>query len=251
MSSLNASDSFNPSIMSNLGLPVVLVTFGALFVFSKLLRAQMEMAKLEGIPTVGSNGFWSSLWGGVHYVKHAREVVKEGYDKYHGRLFKVRIPDRWAIIATGPDLLNDIKKAPDDVLSFDEAINESLQIDHTLGKSHRMHLYHVNVVRSALTKNIAVRFSDVRDEIMAAFADEIPVSEDWVSVPAVDTIMRVVCRTTNRLFVGLPLCREPDWLASIQLFTSYFVLIVLRISISNSLSKFSEVQPLSISSLVS
>ena len=29
---------------------------------------------------------------------------------------------------------------------------------------------------------------------------------DWVKVPAMETIQRVVCATTNRVFVGAPLC---------------------------------------------
>ncbi|THU87417.1 cytochrome P450 [Dendrothele bispora CBS 962.96] len=203
----------------------VLASLCALFVVSRLWNVRMEMAKLDAIPTVGSNGFWSSLWAGIYYIKHAREVVQEGYDKYYGRAFKVRLPDRWTVVATGPTMINDIKKAPDDMLSFDEAVNESLQIDYTIGKAHRMHLYHVNVVRNNLTRNIATRFSDVRDEIMVSFAEQIPVTEDWVSMPALNTIMNIVCRTTNRLFVGLPLCREPDWIDlniqfTIKVFTS-------------------------------
>ena len=34
---------------------------------------------------------------------------------------------------------------------------------------------------------------------------------DWVKVPVVDTIQRVVCATTNRVFVGTPMCaRKPS-----------------------------------------
>jgi hypothetical protein len=29
---------------------------------------------------------------------------------------------------------------------------------------------------------------------------------DWVKVPIVDTMERVVCATSNRVFVGAPLC---------------------------------------------
>src|SRR5260370_39528294 len=29
---------------------------------------------------------------------------------------------------------------------------------------------------------------------------------DWVKVPVVETVQRVVCATTNRVFVGTPLC---------------------------------------------
>ncbi|KAK7457858.1 hypothetical protein VKT23_010202 [Stygiomarasmius scandens] len=193
-------------------LPVIFASFGAVFIVSKLWRAHMEMRKLDRIPTVGSNGFWDSFWSGIRYIKHAREVIQEGYDKYYGRAFKVRMPDRWEVVATGPILLNDIKKAPDDVISLDEATSDLLQLDYTVGSAVRTNLYHVNVVKGPLTRNISTRFSDIRDEIISAFGDEVPVSDDWIAIPAVETIMKIVCRTSNRLFVGLPLCRDPDWL---------------------------------------
>jgi hypothetical protein len=32
---------------------------------------------------------------------------------------------------------------------------------------------------------------------------------EWKSVPALSSVQKVVCRTSNRVFVGLPLC-EPS-----------------------------------------
>lgn len=32
---------------------------------------------------------------------------------------------------------------------------------------------------------------------------------EWVAVPAMDSIMQIVARTSNRIFVGLPLCKCP------------------------------------------
>jgi len=29
---------------------------------------------------------------------------------------------------------------------------------------------------------------------------------EWIKVPFLETIQRVICRTTNRIFVGVPLC---------------------------------------------
>jgi hypothetical protein len=29
---------------------------------------------------------------------------------------------------------------------------------------------------------------------------------EWVTVPVQETLQRVICRTTNRIFVGIPLC---------------------------------------------
>ncbi|THU91615.1 cytochrome P450 [Dendrothele bispora CBS 962.96] len=122
------------------------------------------------------------------------------------------MPDqKWIVMVTGEDMIDDIRKAPDEYLEFLEAFNEFMQTDYTMGKPIRINLYHFDVVKTTLTRNISARFSDVRDEIVTACAQEIPATKDWVSYPALSTALKVVCRTTNRFLVGLPLCRVPDY----------------------------------------
>jgi len=68
---------------------------------------------------------------------------------------------------------------------------------------------------------------DVRDETACAFADEIRnvhAGDDWVSVRPKDMISQIVCRVANRIFVGLPVCRDPDYLAVNKGFTMNVVL---------------------------
>jgi cytochrome P450 len=64
-----------------------------------------------------------------------------------------------------------------------------------------------------LTRALAVRFPDIKDEIVVAFNDIIPLNEvtEWTSYHAMSTVMQIVARTSNRLFVGLPLCRNPEY----------------------------------------
>ncbi len=50
-------------------------------------------------------------------------------------------------------------------------------MDYTFGRSNRLDPYHLDVVRGALTRNIASCFADVQDEIKAAFRDNIPMTE--------------------------------------------------------------------------
>ena len=84
--------------------------------------------------------------------------------------------------------------------------------------------YTTPLVRSKLTRNIAVTFKDVREELVMAMNDFVPILEDsmwqsyeqrgysshspaeWIKVPIRETMQRVICRTTNRIFVGAPLC---------------------------------------------
>ena len=44
--------------------------------------------------------------------------------QYRGGAFRIANHNRWHIVVTGPQLIEELKKAPDDVLSFNEAIKE-------------------------------------------------------------------------------------------------------------------------------
>lgn len=88
----------------------------------------------------------------------------------------------------------------------------------------RANPYHIPVC-ARLTRNLGVLYDGIHDEIAASFDDVLPdishgaslifmersfliCSAGWVKVAAVDSAMQVVCRTTNRAFVGLPLCKH-------------------------------------------
>jgi hypothetical protein len=54
------------------------------------------------------------------------------------------------------------------------------------------------------------------DEMCYAFEDEIQFPENntgdsWVSVNINEALMKIICRISNRTFVGLPLCRDKDY----------------------------------------
>lgn len=98
-------------------------------------------------------------------------------------------------------------------------------MDYTLGAETRQDPYHIPIVRTTLTRALGVRFPDIKDETIAAFNDIIPLNDckgeyenrrnlslisrtdsAWKSYHASSTVMQIVARTSNRLFVGLPLC---------------------------------------------
>ncbi|KAE9390439.1 cytochrome P450 [Gymnopus androsaceus JB14] len=193
------------------------LALGAIFLATlavpRFLQWRARMNKLNAIPTVGSDGFFSSHISARRFKNHAQEIITEGYQKYPGQAFKVPLPDRWAVIVSGNDMIEDIKKASGLDLSFQEAITDTMQTDYTLGLPARIDTYQVDVVRSPLTRNLGARFHDLRDEIAASFADLIPAkTTEWTNVPMLFTVMQIVSRTTNRFFVGTPLCRNPDYI---------------------------------------
>jgi hypothetical protein len=98
-------------------------------------------------------------------------------------------------VASGPELIEDVRKAPENVLSMTEAVSDVrityltmssssqglsqfLQIDYTLDRLNKDDTYHTDVIRSKLTRNIAVTFKDVHEEVIYALEDLIPTGED-------------------------------------------------------------------------
>lgn len=100
-------------------------------------------------------------------------------------------------------------------------------MEFTLGLAMIERPYHVTSVRTSLTRNLSVLFPEVREELAAAFQDAIlptdsklvipdlrsqslnwcfvPIA-DWVPYVAMEALREIVCRTSNRIFVGAPLC---------------------------------------------
>ncbi|KAF8271105.1 hypothetical protein EI94DRAFT_635637 [Lactarius quietus] len=140
-------------------------------------------------------------------------MLEHGYEKSRRGLFKIATFRRWLVVASGPELIEDLKKASDDVLSLKGQVDEFLQAEYTLDLLDIDDDYHADIMRSKLTRNIADSFKEVLDELVQSLDASIPVhGDDWVKVPVTETIQRVVCETMNYVFVGHPLCRDQDYL---------------------------------------
>ncbi|TEB39794.1 cytochrome P450 [Coprinellus micaceus] len=193
---------------------------GALTVFWLTYRwyaFREARVKVDHIPTLGSDGFVGSYLGAWKYVYSGNKIVEEGYKKYKGAPFKVstfETASRWLIIVSGRNMIDDIRKAPVDVLSLNEAALDMLQLRNTLGeKAARGDWYHVDVTTKQITRNMADLMPALMDEMREAFADLIPLSEEWLSIAPTKTFVRILCRMINRFFFPtLQLHRHPEFL---------------------------------------
>jgi len=82
------------------------------------------------------------------------------------------------------------------------------------------------VVRGPLTRNLARCFPRVRDEIVHAFDHVLGLHDtEWKLVQIWPASLQIVARTSNRLYVDLPVCRDPEYL---QLCIDYTSIIFVR-----------------------
>nr|BAK09398.1 cytochrome P450 [Postia placenta] len=199
----------------------VVAVLSALYFLSSVFG--LGKRSLRPIPTVGGPSLpLLRLAGSVRFLFKSAQVLQEGYDKFKGKAFKHSEYFGWHVYVSGPRLTEELRRAPEDQLSCSEAINDSLQVEYTLSPGIHHDSYHIRIVRTQLTRNLGALFSQLRDEIVTAFADQVPLKGDgaeWVPVKGMDAVMEIVVRTSNRVFIGLPLCRDADWCALNKQFT--------------------------------
>ncbi|KAF8887264.1 cytochrome P450 [Gymnopilus junonius] len=172
-------------------------------------------SKLDHIPTVGYSSpllLYISAW---RFLGHAREIFLEGYRKYPNQVWKVPTFEGWIVIANGSSRVEDVSKASEEQLNTSDHFAEFLQLDYTLGPEVTWNPYHVNVVRTTLTRNILAQFDEMYHELVNAFDDALPreLSSDWASVPILDATVELESRVSARLAVGAPLCYDKEYRA--------------------------------------
>jgi cytochrome P450 len=167
---------------------------------------------LDAIPTVGFSDPILSYFSALQFNFDGVRMLKEGYQKTRPGLFKIANARRWMVLASGSGPIEDVRRAPDDVLSRMEPRREFLQSKYTLDFLNPGDSYSTDVMRSKSTRDVATTFKEIREEFVMAMDDLIPTREqEWVKVPILETFQRVICRSTNRIFVGVPLCRDHDY----------------------------------------
>ncbi|KAK7682140.1 hypothetical protein QCA50_014726 [Cerrena zonata] len=192
-------------------------------------------SSLPNIPSLTPTTPVLSFLGSIRNLLNNRDLILEGYQKYKGQAFKIPELFRWHVIVTGPKLIEELRKAPDEKLSFDAAVIEQMSMDWTFGSEVMRNPWHIPLIRSNLTRNLGVLFPDIREELIMAFNDSIPPTDEWTAVPLIQALRTIVSRTSNRIFVGAPVCRNPDW---VQLNIDFTVQVATAAIILNVIPKF-------------
>ncbi|EGO05415.1 hypothetical protein SERLA73DRAFT_83088 [Serpula lacrymans var. lacrymans S7.3] len=187
-------------------------TFVTVIFLSIAISKYLRRPDVDSIPTVGPGGLLTSYWGALKFIFCAREMLQEGYANHKGMAFKIPGLFCWNVFLSGHKLVEEMRKAPEDHISVVERTSDILKPKYTLGPEIIHNPYHTPIILHQLTRSIAAKFPDMLDEIQTSFDDNIQLNgNEWTSVPAFGTVVKAMCRTSNRVLVGLPLCRDPDW----------------------------------------
>ncbi|PBK90644.1 hypothetical protein ARMGADRAFT_899647, partial [Armillaria gallica] len=67
-------------------------------------------SQLKAIPTAGSSGIIGSWIDTFKFIFHAKEIIEEGQRMY-GSIYKVPLLDRWTVVVSGVERIDDIRNA--------------------------------------------------------------------------------------------------------------------------------------------
>ncbi|KIJ30210.1 hypothetical protein M422DRAFT_268263 [Sphaerobolus stellatus SS14] len=186
-----------------------------------IYKSWKKNRRLSNIPVVGGSGFMLSYMDAFRFFTHGEEMIQEGYTKYYPNVFRVPTWREWRIIVTSDLHIEEMKRAPEDHLSFTVAISELTAAPYTLGKTILTNPYHHAFIHTQLTHSESFNriIPDIYDEIITAFLEKLPPAKNWKSYKIHDLAWEVVVRVSNRVFVGLPICRDPEYIKVVTNFT--------------------------------
>ncbi|KAI0714845.1 cytochrome P450 [Earliella scabrosa] len=169
---------------------------------------------LNAIPTVGGpSAPLLSFIGAINFLRNGKQLLIDGYQRYRGSAYKVALFDQWVVIVNGSKMVDELRKRPDEELSFIEGVEEFMQSRFTLGRDPLDDPYHVDIVKEKLMRTLVAVLPDVIDELSSAVPDYIPTQgQEWTTVNVMTTTQKIVARASNRVFVGLPVCRDKEYL---------------------------------------
>ncbi|KAJ6585812.1 cytochrome P450 [Mycena capillaripes] len=203
-----------------------------------VLRSEIRRRQSDAhqIPAVSSAGIWQYYTGPFRYILHAPDFIDEGCKRYPDRVIRVPRMFRWDYIVSGTTLVDDVASAPENIMSQVEGTREELQTDLTLGREMFRNAFHIDAVRGALTRNLSKYFPDLYDELICASEDAFALNNtEWKLLSVQPTMKKVIARAINRIFVGLPVCRNEEYL---ELVMQYTTDVALRGQVINMLPSF-------------
>lgn len=163
------------------------------------------------VPRYGGIVSFSSLLSTIRMSMRGPADWLEYYSKYPMAMMPAG--ERWHLVVRG-EFVDELNRAPDSVLSSHSATEEALQVPHTLGSVITENEYHVQIIRNYLTRHLHTVFPEVYDEIKHTFdTDPTLNNNEWKELEVFPWVLQVVAKASNRVFVGVPLCRDPGWLS--------------------------------------
>ncbi|PIL26428.1 cytochrome P450 [Ganoderma sinense ZZ0214-1] len=196
----------------------------------------LQCSQLRSIPTLMGSSFPGlSLFTALQFARDPRRLLNEGYIKYQNSTFKLPLLDKWVVVVCGTKLIEEVGKRPDDELSAYDGIREFTQVAYTSGPEMLVDSGHESrtIIKENLTRGMPIFAPEIADELECVLQECIHSEDggDWARLNPWDLMKQVLARTTSRVFVGLPLCRDERYLSIVHKHVKDFMETILTMNL--------------------
>ncbi|KAF2169519.1 hypothetical protein M409DRAFT_64636 [Zasmidium cellare ATCC 36951] len=203
---------------------IFLVISIAIFIVLQSIRISKAP---HDIPWVGlkNRRFFPKLRACLSELTAGQSMLDEGYEKYGKHNLPFILPSMlWNAIVLPPSNAVWIAQQPDSILSGNTTMDELMGLGHLTHGPNAESCRDFTVIRRDLTRQFMRLSGQVYEEIQAAFDDElVDVGEDeWTEVKLQRVLLNVAFRAGNRIFVGLPMCRDKAYKKAVDRWTQAF-----------------------------
>ena len=200
----------SPKIVVVVGVVMIIIWSILKWIFKVL----MGFVRPEPTPEMGKLFTLRDIFQDVGLDNDTCKALQEGYQSYskRGKAFWMNNFPLASDLILPPTEIRRLMKEPDSMLNVSANLEQNFAIDYTM--PFLAHPTHENVIRKYLTKKLPELTSDIMDEIEASLADVWGTdTEDFKAVDIMHSVEKILARSDNRAFTGLPLCRNDDYLS--------------------------------------
>ncbi|KAF2017328.1 cytochrome P450 monooxygenase-like protein [Aaosphaeria arxii CBS 175.79] len=181
-----------------------------LFALLTFISHLNHRAKIANLPSFGGGD--SREKSRNAYLQSAKKLYIDGYKKFKGQVYRMMTSDDEVSIVVPPRFLPELRKLPDDILSFPKAVDKSMEVKYTKILTDEPLISHS--VKADLTPALVRLNPIICQEVDEAVKEELPPCEDWTTVYIYMKLVHIVAKVSGRVFVGPELCRDQDYLDS-------------------------------------
>jgi len=204
-----------------------LVFFPIILVIVSVIYSQCTAGEdlPHNLPWIGkeSNRLFAETRAHFASFTKVRQWLNEGYEKYSKRGQTYIFPDFTGKpeVIIPPSEIPWLLEQPDSVLSVNELHHDILAGDYNFTGNIIKQPYHEHVVLRNLPRRIGSLVPDIWEELTDSIDDQWGTdTENWRDVCVFETMMNTIARISNRVLVGMPLCRNEGYLKAVASFSS-------------------------------
>lgn len=178
------------------------------YTFSHLFHSGRTPKEVRWAPS-GKNGLFAALDSSIKTALNVRGMLQHGEKlpaaSSHGFKFSTLLDG--AIVALPMRNFKWLANLPETTASFYKAHTEQFQMNYTIPAATITDPGFTKILVKILTRKSKGTVADLQDEIKWACQDVSYGGHGWQPLCLYPEVVRIIAATTNRMLVGLPLCK--------------------------------------------